>query len=345
MLSFTRLVLLVTLAVSASASCIHNTSLMRRQVAEEGTVEVSTFGYTGSKGPLLWATLEAENELCRTGKVQSPINIDDTISKATEAPVVAFDNVEEAEFENLGTTLEVLATGKTTFAGKEFTLAQFHMHTPSEHRIAEEYFPLEIHMVHEAADGSIAVIALPFQLTEDNSTLELLTAVTENIEAIRVPGTVGRTGALDFTEITEIIQTTPLFQYTGSLTTPPCAEGLTFLVLEQPLPLNVATYNKIKSIIKFNARYTQNTSGQDNFLAAATVFANEQDGVSQSCDCGPGGENPAPTSPAQPPVEQKTTTAAHEPVPTGANNHENIPVAEACAMQCKGKRWVPDAFL
>lgn len=123
-------------------------------------------------------------------------------------------------------------------------------------------------MLTHSIDGSggIAVIAVTFQLSEDGSTTELLTAVTEKLSEIATPGTVTETGALDFTALIDHIQTTPLFQYTGSLTTPPCAEGLTFLVTKEPLPLNVATFNSIKSVIKFNSRFTQNTLGEANLL-------------------------------------------------------------------------------
>ncbi|ESK96833.1 carbonic anhydrase [Moniliophthora roreri MCA 2997] len=264
---------LVVTAISASANCIHGTSLHRRQVTEEGKVEVSKFGYSGTQGPVNWAQLDPANAQCATSKVQSPIVLDNTISKAASAPKVVIENVEEAEFENLGTTLETIVTGTTTFEGKDFTLQQFHLHTPSEHRINEEYFPLEMHMVHEAEDGSIAVIAVPFQLTEDGSTTELLTSVIENIDDVKEPGSVTKTGALNFEELVDAIQTKPLFQYTGSLTTPPCAEGLTFLVVEEPLPLNVKTYNSLKATIKFNSRYAQNNLGEDNLLEIAAVDA------------------------------------------------------------------------
>jgi len=93
--------------------------------------------------------------------------------------VLCSTSVAEDEFENLGTTLETIVTGNTLFNGVNFTLQQFHIHTPSEHRINSEFFPMEMHMVHEAADGSIAVIAIPFQLSEDGSTTQLLTAVTQ----------------------------------------------------------------------------------------------------------------------------------------------------------------------
>ncbi|KAJ7088443.1 alpha carbonic anhydrase [Mycena belliarum] len=275
----TLALVLATSAISASANCIHGTTFFPRA---EGKVEVSKFGYSGLQGPLNWAGLDAANSACRTSNVQSPIVLDDKVGKAKSAPKVAIETVEEAEFENLGTTLEVVVKGKTTFEGKDFELQQFHLHTPSEHRINDEYFPLEMHMVHQAADGSIAVIAIPFQLTEDGNTTELLTSVTENLDKVKVPGTATQTGKLDFKELAEAIQTNPLFLYSGSLTTPPCKEGLTFLVMEKPLALNVKTYNALKSVIKFNARYSQNTLGQTNLLSVATELAVQNDGCKQT---------------------------------------------------------------
>ncbi|RPB01734.1 carbonic anhydrase [Choiromyces venosus 120613-1] len=274
---YTQQLVFVAAALStpllSSANCMYGTSLFPRSEGA-ATVEVSKFGYTGLQGPLNWAALAAENSACATSKVQSPINIDSTVQLAAEVPKVVIADVEAAEFENLGTTVEVIVNGTTTFGGTEFSLKQFHFHTPSEHRVAEEYFPLEVHMVHEAADGSgaIAVIALTFQLSDDGTTTtELLTAVTENLAKIATPGTVTETGPLKFAEVINHVQTTPLFQYAGSLTTPPCAEGLTFLVTQKPLPLSVKTFNEIKSVVKFNSRYTQNSLNQNNLLAVGAA--------------------------------------------------------------------------
>lgn len=138
-------------ARKVTASCLHGTSLLPRQVDEEGRVEVSNFGYTGELGPTNWAAIDPANIACATSSVQSPINIDQSIALAAEPPTIRFQNVREAEFENLGSTVEVVVNGTTIIGGKEFTLQQFHFHTPSEHRIGEEYFPAEMHMVHEAA--------------------------------------------------------------------------------------------------------------------------------------------------------------------------------------------------
>ncbi|EKG21274.1 hypothetical protein MPH_01417 [Macrophomina phaseolina MS6] len=259
---------------SASASCLHGTSLQPRRLAKRaGQVEVSSFGYSGMTGPLNWHNLAAANTMCNTGTNQSPINIDDSIPLATEAPVIDFPNVEAAEFENLGSTLEAIVNGTTTVGGVDFSLAQFHLHTPSEHRINDEYFPLEMHMVHESAEGGFVVLGLLFQLTEDGSTTDLLTATTSHLSEVATPGTVTETAALDFAPLVKHLTTTPLLNYTGSLTTPPCSEGINFLISQEPLPINVATFNSIKSVMKFNSRFSQNSLGEPNLLDSAAINA------------------------------------------------------------------------
>jgi carbonic anhydrase len=278
----TSLVLALT-ALSASASCLHGTSLLKREV-EGGQVKVATFGYTGEKGPLNWAGLDQANSACAIGKAQSPIAIDGTVPKATSPPDVQIPTVEEAEFENLGSTVEVIVNGTTTFEGKAYHLKQFHFHTPSEHRINEVFYPLEMHMVHESDDGSFVVLAVPFDLTEDGCTLDLLTNVVANLDAIREPGTITQTGKLDFAELALAFKTQPLFQYTGSLTTPPCSEGITFLVMESPMNLNVKTFNALKSVIKFNSRYSQNTLGATNLIQVGAQSAQ------LNCNAAPGTE-------------------------------------------------------
>jgi len=130
--------------------------------------------------------------------------------------------------------------------------------------------------LHSRTDGQIAVIAAQFQLTETGETTSLLTSVTEKIAAISAPGSVTETGPLDFAALVDVLSKQTLHTYEGSLTTPPCAEGLKFFITSQQLPLDVATYNKIKAVVGFNARFTQNTIGAGNLLAlsAQSTVAN-----------------------------------------------------------------------
>ncbi|GLB40822.1 putative carbonic anhydrase [Lyophyllum shimeji] len=128
-------------------------------------------------------------------RIQSPINLDKTIRAPPSKPVVKFGTVEKAEFENLGTTVEVvLSAGTVKFRQKEYVLQQFHFHTPSEHRIELEYFSLEIHFVYKAANNATLVLGALFELTKDGSTTALLTVLAASLDEITEPGSVTETG-------------------------------------------------------------------------------------------------------------------------------------------------------
>lgn len=137
---------------AVSASCLHGTSLMPR--AADGTVDINSYNYTNEGGPLNWYGLDSANSACAKGKFQSPINIvtdeiDYAKANGVHFHVPAADN---AKFENLGSGLEVVLTNGTLAAnGTKYTLAQFHFHTPSEHRINDEHYPMETHFVFENA--------------------------------------------------------------------------------------------------------------------------------------------------------------------------------------------------
>ncbi|KAL3418564.1 carbonic anhydrase [Phlyctema vagabunda] len=266
-----------------SASCGHGTHLARRNTYHGlnarneivKRVEVSAFGYLGLTGPTNWNALSVDNTACATSSVQSPIDI--TAQTATTVAGsslnITLPNVEATEFENLGSTVEVLMEGKGAsmfIEDQKFDLLQFHFHTPSEHTINGEYFPLEMHMVHQAADETIGVLALPFQLSATGDSTALVQSVMASLGEIAEPGNVAELGALDFTALAANLQAQSFSTYTGSLTTPPCAEGLKFFVAQQPLAMDVTTYNAIKSVVGFNARFVQNPPGESNLL---TVLA------------------------------------------------------------------------
>ncbi|KAH4290593.1 carbonic anhydrase [Parastagonospora nodorum] len=264
---------LLLLASTASATCTHGLSMFKKRAeTAEGGVEVKNFGYGPLNGPFNWATLAAENEACKSGKNQSPINIDSRLTTLTEKPVLNIPE-QEVEFENLGTTIEVIVNGTTTVAGADFQLVQFHMHTPSEHHINGEYHPLEVHMVHQgvADNTQLAVIALMFQVAEGESS-SIIKSLASSVETIRTPGTkVAIPGGIDFADVTAKIESSEILQYSGSLTTPPCAEGVTFMIVKDPLDISVADFNTIKSVVKFNSRFIQADLGTANMLEIGTL--------------------------------------------------------------------------
>jgi carbonic anhydrase len=154
----------LSLVAPALAACDYGTHLNPRS---EGAVPISTFGYTALDGPLNWHGLNATaNALCATGKHQSPINIDSSIQRiegrSVEFVVDAYPY--GAEFENLGTTVEVPVNGTLWADGKMYKLAQFHFHSTSEHRVEQEYFPMETHFVFSAPGESSTTTSTRFSL-------------------------------------------------------------------------------------------------------------------------------------------------------------------------------------
>lgn len=117
-----------------------------------------------SQGPAGWAALDpVKNALCAKGTAQSPINLIGGVTRSVPKGQLSFfipDMTKGADFENLGTTVEVMAEGgKLSLAGTQYTLRQFHFHLPSEHLDHGLSMAMEMHMVWEADGGKIAVIA------------------------------------------------------------------------------------------------------------------------------------------------------------------------------------------
>jgi carbonic anhydrase len=117
----------------------------------------------------------------------------------------------------------------------------------------------------------IAVVALLIQLTdwESISTLALADIIS-HVQAIQTPGTRTTIPTLDFTRLIHTVGTLPFYAYQGSLTTPPCSEGVAFVVAAHPIPLHVSAYNALKAVMKANARFSQNELGQQNLLEVAS---------------------------------------------------------------------------
>ncbi|KAK4210772.1 alpha carbonic anhydrase [Rhypophila decipiens] len=291
--------LLVASATQVLSLCSHNTFLHPR--AENGTVEVKNFGYRGNIGPLFWATLDAGrvNERCASGSKQSPIDMVPevfTLRPASDLEIVVPDFPEGTEFENLGTTIEVIARpgGTLKVDGKTFELQQAHFHLPSEHLDAGTSRAMEMHAVWQSAEQEIAVIGTYIDVVVDGAAPPATTApaaarfrrrqaaapaaagastfletVLSKADAIATPGSVTQTPPLVLSEIVNLWKAGSFQAYSGSLTTPPCSEGVNWFVSTQTLRISAATFEKARSVIGFNSRLTQNAPGQLNVQMAA----------------------------------------------------------------------------
>ncbi|KAK0707258.1 alpha carbonic anhydrase [Lasiosphaeris hirsuta] len=310
---FLQTVLLAASARQAIASCAYGTFLHPR-AEEGGAVPINTFGYTGSIGPLNWAQLEAANDVCSTGTRQSPIDMAPgafNMVPASELALEVPDFTEGTEFENLGTTIEVIAKGGTlSFSGKVFELQQFHFHLPSEHLDNGTSQAMEMHMVWQSAEQEIAVIGVYIEIATEASAAAppvvverrgrfarpqqvahqkrqnetgavvsakaptvLLETIFSVVDAIAAPGTKVETPPLIMSEVLDLIKAGGFQGYSGSLTTPPCSEGVHWLVSTAKLAVSPATFLKVRDIIGFNSRFPQNALGQPNLLQVAAIAA------------------------------------------------------------------------
>jgi hypothetical protein len=115
-----------------------------------------------------------------------------------------------------------------------------------------------------------------FQVSTGESS-SIIKSLSSSIPSISTPGTkTAIPGGIDFSDVLSKIASSDILQYSGSLTTPPCAEGVTFLIVKDPLDISVVDFNSIKSVVKFNARYIQNELGQVNMLEVGNLAGTAQ---------------------------------------------------------------------
>ena len=197
------------------------------------------WGYSGHSGPEHWGSLDPGYTTCSQGKNQSPINLDRMIEGELAPITVAYNPGGEAVLNN-GHTIQVnYKAGSTlTIDGHQFELKQFHFHAPSENTIKNKSFPMEAHFVHADKDGNLAVIALMFEEGAANPEIEKAWA--------QMPHEAGSTEQLK--NIVDGAALLPsgkdYYRFNGSLTTPPCSEGVWWVVLKDSVTASAEQIEK-----------------------------------------------------------------------------------------------------
>ena len=210
--------------------------------------------YSGETGPESWGELSEEWATCGTGVEQSPIDINSEIGASP---------VESLTMNYADSTLNVLNNGHTVqvnyapgsdiaLNGVTYELKQFHFHSNSEHTVDGQAFPLEMHLVHQATDGSLAVLGVFF---EDGAENEALAGVFENLPADEQEATLVDGLTVNASEF--IPADGDAWTYAGSLTTPPCSEGVAWTVMATPLEASTEQLSAFSDIFDHNYRPTQ----------------------------------------------------------------------------------------
>ena len=202
--------------------------------------------YSGEAGPDNWAKLSPEYSAC-AGKNQSPINLAGFID-AKLTPIVFNYRGGSAEILNNGHTVQINALPDSSISvdGIQFELKQFHFHAPSENLVNGKSFPLEAHLVHADKDGNLAVVAVMFTEGKAHKGLEKAWAQMPKTEGDKS----GLTSAISPREI--LPPKRDYYRFNGSLNTPPCSEGVRWLVMKHPISASREQIEEFTHVIHHN---------------------------------------------------------------------------------------------
>lgn len=215
------------------------------------------WGYGGEDGPAHWGELTKAFSMCNEGKNQSPINL--VASLDANLPVLDFDygNPGNLLEENTGHSIQdVVRPGNMIrFQDKAYELKQFHFHSPSEHTVKGQYYPMEVHFVHQNEAGELLVVGLLFKEGSRNKMMDQL-------PSFRVSrGEDPLVGGVDYNEL--IVGRDDYYLYNGSLTTPPCSEGVRWIVMRQPVEVSADQVQHYRDLLGFdNNRPVQPTNAR-----------------------------------------------------------------------------------
>jgi carbonic anhydrase len=191
------------------------------------------WGYTGHESPGHWGELSPEYQLCATGKNQAPIDLHAMIDADLKPLVITYKPGGD-EVVNNGHAIQVNYQPGSTLDvnGHVFELKQFHFHSPSENIIEGESFAMEMHLVHLDDAGNIAVIGVMFSEGDENGELaKAWSVMPKQADRKAAPPATLDAAAL-------LPENRDYYRFNGSLTTPPCTEGVTWILMKEPVTVS-----------------------------------------------------------------------------------------------------------
>lgn len=268
-------ILFPVIVMSVLAGCGNNTSDHEAQVTGDAPAETTAtapttattmatasahpvhWSYEGETSPEHWAELDQLFTTCSTGTAQSPVNI--LHERVTEneglSPVKVQYSPSQVALINNGHTIQVNLKNQDNhilIEEKTYTLQQFHFHLPSEHEVDGRHAAMELHFVNKSDDGALAVLSVLITEGSANSALTKLWSVlpaAESDQETAIEGTFNLNDLLP----TDLHS----FRYQGSLTTPPCTEGVQWIVLENPVQWSKEQISTFAAIFPHDNRPVQ----------------------------------------------------------------------------------------
>ncbi|WP_019450140.1 carbonic anhydrase family protein [Cupriavidus sp. BIS7] len=218
----------------------------------------ASWSYSGHTGPEHWGDLAPDFAVCKNGKSQSPFDIQGAKPEQL-APIDFRYQRGTAKIVNNGHSIEVRpATGNSAaMPAGDYQLVQFHFHAPSEYTIDGKQYPLAAHLVHRNEKGQLAVVGVLFEIGAANKALAPVFSSLPKHKA--APATLR--GKLDVAGLLPTERS--YYSFAGSLTTPPCSEGVQWYVLKQPVTVSHAQLEAFRKLYPMNARPIQPAHGRE----------------------------------------------------------------------------------
>lgn len=219
------------------------------------------WSYEGDSSPENWGSLEPSFAPCADGMYQSPVDIPAVARLNYEGMTCAY-NKTAVIIADVNRSLQADCNdgGTMEFNGAVYSLQQFHFHSPSEHTLAGDYVDMEMHLVHKDSGGNLAVIGV------------MMVEGAENPGILPVWNNMPSRGSDLVTKYRAVVNVVDLlpedrsyYAYTGSLTTPPCTEGVLWIVLAQPLEISAKQLAAFRAIYDGNNRPVQPMNGREFF--------------------------------------------------------------------------------
>ena len=228
-----------------------------KRQASAHAADASHWSYSGPAGPQTWGGLKPDFALCANGQRQSPIDIHGGLPVQLEPVQFNYKASRFGVVDNGHTVQANVAGGNfIEVGGRRFELKQFHFHRPSEERIDGRQFEMSLHLVHQDDRGRLAVVAL---LMDRGSPHPAVQKVWNSLPLERQEELPARTPL----ELADLLPDDPsYYTYMGSLTTPPCSEGVQWIVMRHPVSVSSAQIELFARLYPMNARPLQQVAGR-----------------------------------------------------------------------------------
>jgi carbonic anhydrase len=240
-------------AATAALTTTAATTARADSMPPHGAHDAPHWGYEGATGPARWSELSADFRTCALGQDQTPVDLHAGIMARPGS--VSFNyQAMPLKVTNNGHTIQVnVPSGNRMMLGADdYQLLQFHFHHPSEHLLEGKGFDLECHFVHRTGNGALAVVGVFIRPGAENAALAPIWQAMPDKESpeIAVPGITVDTAAL-------LPKDRFYYRYMGSLTTPPCTEGITWTVFRAPVEASPEQIRRFAALFPDNARPVQ----------------------------------------------------------------------------------------